>query len=84
MMTLLNHVLCYGSNRHVQPIIEVLIDRKVVIALGVFSNRFNFEKLLQHLSQGDIANSVHAFAGSGIFALCYIAEHDASLFLCRI
>ncbi len=84
MVALFYHVFRDRSDRHVEPIVKVSIDRKVVISLRVFSNRFNLEKLLKHFSQSNIVESIDAFAGFRIVALCYIAEHDASLLSRRI
>jgi len=58
------------------------VDCIVIISLHVFSDRFNFEKLLQHFSQRDFVKRINSFAGSRVVTFCYFAEHDASLSFC--
>jgi hypothetical protein len=53
-MALLCHIFGDRIDRHVEPIIKMPVDCKDIISLGVFSDRFNLEKLLQHLPQRDI------------------------------
>lgn len=64
-MTLLYHVFGYCRNGHVQPVYKVSIYRKVIVALRVLSERFDFEKLLQHFAQRDVSARIDALASFG-------------------